>query len=130
MTGDKPIDNQDEIIKALEELIQKPENDWIKQVILLIQKSEEDEIIRKNLDLFKQFLIQIDLSSNTIFKISSEILKLNSEFREGRLDLIKKLNSHNIKESYSSNKGNKLLENQQIDLRFDISQPFTADGLR
>lgn len=130
VTGDKPIDNQDEIIKALEELIQKPENDWIKQVILLIQKSEEDEIIRKNLDLFKQFLIQIDLSSNTIFKISSEILKLNSEFREGGLDLIKKLNAHNIKESYSSNKGNKLLENQQIDLRFDISQPFTADGLR
>lgn len=104
-TGDKPIDNRDEIIKALRELIQKPENDWIKQVILLIQKSEEDEIIRKNLDLFKQFLIQIDLLNNTDFKISSHILKPNSEFKEGAIDLIKKLDTNNSKE-FSSNSFN------------------------
>ena len=87
-TGDKPIDNRYEIIKALRELIQKPENDWIKQVIFSIQQSKEDITIRESLDLFKQFLIQIDLSSNTDLEISSNVLKTNSEFREGAIDLI------------------------------------------
>ena len=87
-TGDKPIDNRYEIIKALRELIQKPENDWIKQVIFSIQQSKEDITIRESLDLFKQFLIQIDLSSNTDLEISSKVLKTNSEFREGAIDLI------------------------------------------
>jgi len=100
-TGDKPIDNRYEIIKALRELIQKPENDWIKQVIFSIQQSKEDIIIRESLDLFKQFLIQIDLSSNTDLEISSQILKPNSEFREGAIDLIGTL-AFNI--AYSSKK--------------------------
>jgi len=126
--GDKSIEHQFEITQLLKKLIQKPENDWIKQVIILTQ-AEEDDIIRDNLDLFKQFLIQLDLSDDTNVKISGNILRLNGSFKEGAIDLIKTLawninNSRDFSNNNSSNKEQSSVPKTQADQRkLEITGP-------
>lgn len=109
--GDKPIEHQFEITQLLKKLIQKPENDWIKQVIILTQ-AQEDDIIRDNLDLFKQFLIQLDISDETSSKISGSILRPNGTFKEGAIDLIKVL-AWNINNNSSREFSNNSLSNKE-----------------
>jgi hypothetical protein len=121
--GDKSIEHQFEITQLLKKLIQKSENDWIKQVIILTQ-AQEDDVIRDNLDLFKQFLIQLDLSDDTNSKISGSILRPNGSFKEGAIDLIKTLawninnnSSRDFSNNSSSNKEQPLTSKTQIDQR-------------
>ena len=121
--GDKSIEHQFEITQLLKKLIQKPENDWIKQVIILTQ-AQEDDVIRDNLDLFKQFLIQLDFSDDTNSKISGSILRPNGSFKEGAIDLIKTLawninnnSSRDFSNNSSSNKEQLSTPKTQIDQR-------------
>ena len=88
--GDKFIEDQFEITQSLKQLIQKPENDWIKQVIILAQ-TKEDDVIRNNLSLFKEFLIRHDLSAEDRNPISRSILKSNGDWKEGAISLIETL---------------------------------------
>lgn len=85
--GDKSIENQFEIIKLLRGIINQPQNDWIKQVLLLTQ-DQDDEIIRENLDLFKKFLIQQNISGEIQQEVFVRILREDGGFKEGTIDLI------------------------------------------
>ena len=114
--GDKSIENQFEITQLLKKLIQKSENDWIKQVIILTQ-AQEDDVVRDNLDLFKQFLIQLDLSDDTNSKVSGSILRPNGSFKEGAIDLIKTL-AWNINNNSSRDFSNNSLSNKEQPLTY------------
>jgi len=85
--GDKSIENQFEIIKLLRDIINQPQHDWIKQVLLLTQ-DQNDEIIRENLDLFKKFLIQQNISGEIQQEAFVRILREDGGFKEGTIDLI------------------------------------------
>ncbi|MCA0254845.1 MAG: hypothetical protein LCH20_05190 [Proteobacteria bacterium] len=88
--GDKSIENQFEIIKLLRDIINQPQNDWIKQVLLLTQ-NQNDEIMRENLDLFKKFLIQQNISGEIQQEVFIRILREDGGFKEGTIDLISTL---------------------------------------
>jgi len=109
--GDKPIENQAELQRQLEIIISKQENDWIKQVIYLIQLTKDDVTSRTSLNLFKEFLIRLDLSDTANTKISSSLLKTNGNFREGTIDLIKTVSLTTITYSHNSGAREKKLPN-------------------
>lgn len=104
--GDKPIENQTELQRQLEIIISKPENDWIKEVIHLIQLTKDDVTNRTSLNLFKEFLIRLDPSDTTNTKISNSILKSNGAFREGAIDLITTVGLTTITYGHNANSHN------------------------
>lgn len=107
VTGDQPIANKSRVMESLESIILKSENDGIQEVIRQIRDTLDDTTRRTSLDIFKQFLIGLDLLnySRSLY-ISNTILKSNGNFKEGAIDLIKEL-----KISHSVGAGSKLLFN-------------------
>ncbi len=88
--GDKSIENQFEIIKLLREIIEIPKYDWVKPVLFLTQ-DQDDEIKRESLDLFKKFLIQLNISAGIEQQVVTSILRNDGGFKAGSIDLISTL---------------------------------------
>lgn len=118
--GDQPIENQDYLKTILESYVSKPENNWIKEVIYLIQDTNNDLVSRTNLNLFRQFLIELDLSDTTNNKLSSSILKSNGDFREGAINLINSISlTNNLVVTHKEKASNPLYQKQAQSVPID-----------
>ena len=95
--GDKKIDNQKDIIELLENIINTDKYNWVKNVLMNILSSQ-DNILRDNFNLFKQFIVQLSVSDTNNLDKFQAILNNNLEFQEGAIDLIIEL-AENTKKS-------------------------------
>ncbi len=94
--GDKSMENQDSIKELLQGLIRKPENDWIKQVILRIKaihnniysSSVDTQLKSSYLELVKEFLIQASIKGEIEDSTLNNIFKNNEEYQDSAMDLI------------------------------------------
>jgi hypothetical protein len=94
--GDKPIENEDSIVIVLLDLIQQPENNWVKPLLLEIKElhanfnSSQQDNTNKNglLDEFKRFLNTNNSSGNLEETVLNKIIRGDGELQEGAFDLI------------------------------------------
>jgi hypothetical protein len=89
--GDKKIDGEEDIIKFLENVINTPDCDWVKGVLINLSTEKSDHVLRANFNLFKQFIVQLSVSNIDNLDKFQVILKNNLEFQEGAIDLINEL---------------------------------------
>ena len=105
--GDKKIDNQKDINEFLESIINTDEYNWVKIVLMNISSSQ-DNILRDNFNLFKQFIVQLGACDTNNLDKFQAILKNNLEFQEGAIDLVNEL-AENAKKSVNPGHSQKSL---------------------
>lgn len=123
--GDKPINNEEEVIKYLLTKFLTIDNDWVKEIIHYIFITNDDDIKRLNIDLFKKFFSiksKEDLNNNHIYK---RILKDNLEFQTGAIDLINQLALEYNQEILLSKSSN-TINNDKNDKAKDDTPPKTT----
>ena len=83
--GDNLIENKDKVLKHFIQLINTEENLWIQNVLKNnLQQDRDDNSLRNNYDLLKQFIIQQSISDPKNIEIYSSILN-KDQWQEGVL---------------------------------------------
>ncbi|PCJ29096.1 MAG: hypothetical protein COA94_02595 [Rickettsiales bacterium] len=87
--GDRSIEEAHTATQSLADLIAHADRDWVKQAIRHLLNSEDDNIRRDNIDLFKQFLLQQQYNEDDQYsKIAGMLLEADGRFKEGAMDVI------------------------------------------